>query len=76
MGLISCFIGMVTDSRSLLSFPRHEYFRRMLCNIFGQEIEKGQLHNDPKWIGKIISDICYHNAKDYFNYLIINYLKT
>ena len=68
MGLISCFIGMVTDSRSLLSFPRHEYFRRMLCNIFGQEIEKGLLPNDPKWIGKIISDICYHNAKDYFNY--------
>ena len=67
MGLISCFIGMTTDSRSILSFPRHEYFRRLLCNIFGQEIEKGLLPNDPKWIGKIVSDICYFNAKNYFN---------
>ena len=68
MGLISCFIGMLTDSRSFLSFPRHEYFRRLLCNIFGQEMEKGLLPNDPKWVGKIISDICYYNAKEYFKY--------
>ena len=68
MGLISCFIGMLTDSRSFLSFPRHEYFRRLLCNIFGNEIEKGILPNDPKWIGKIISDISFYNAKEYFNY--------
>lgn len=67
MGLISCFIGMTTDSRSILSFPRHEYFRRLICNIFGQEIENGLLPNDPKWIGKVISDICYYNAKNYFN---------
>jgi len=68
MGLISCFIGMLTDSRSFLSFPRHEYFRRLLCSIFGQEIKKGLLPNDPKWVGKIISDICYHNAREYFEY--------
>ena len=68
MGLISCFIGMLTDSRSFLSFTRHEYFRRLVCNLFGQDIEKGLLPNDPQCIGKIVSDICYHNAKEYFNY--------
>jgi len=68
MGLLSRFIGMLTDSRSFLSFPRHEYFRRILCNIFGEEIEKGELPNDIKWTGKIIQDICYNNAKAYFNF--------
>ncbi len=68
MGLISCFIGMLTDSRSFLSFPRHEYFRRILCNLFGSEIEAGELPNDLPWIGKIISDICYYNAKHYFDF--------
>lgn len=68
MGLISCFIGMLTDSRSFLSFPRHEYFRRVLCNIFGNEIQKGELPNDMKWIGKIIADISYYNAKEYFDF--------
>ncbi|HMS70083.1 MAG TPA: glucuronate isomerase [Saprospiraceae bacterium] len=65
MGLVSCFIGMLTDSRSFLSFPRHEYFRRILCNIFGAEIDKGELPNDLEWTGKIVSDICYHNVKAY-----------
>ena len=68
MGLISTFIGMLTDSRSFLSFPRHEYFRRILCNLFGEEIEKSELPNDIEWIGKIIQDICYNNAKEYFNF--------
>lgn len=68
MGLLSRFIGMLTDSRSFLSFPRHEYFRRLLCNLFGEEIENGELPNDIDWIGKVIQDICYHNAKDYFNW--------
>jgi len=68
MGLISCFIGMLTDSRSFMSYPRHEYFRRILCNLFGQEIENGDLPKDMNWIGKIASDICYHNAKEYFNF--------
>jgi len=68
MGLLSCFVGMITDSRSFLSYPRHEYFRRILCNIFGEEIENGELPNDIKWTGKIIEDICYNNAKDYFDF--------
>ena len=68
MGLVSCFVGMLTDSRSFLSFPRHEYFRRVLCNLFGVEIQRGELPNDIEWIGKIISDICYNNAKEYFKF--------
>lgn len=67
MGVLSTFVGMLTDSRSFLSFVRHEYFRRLLCNIFATDIEKGLLPNDEKWIGNIIQDICYHNAKKYFN---------
>ena len=67
MGLLSRFVGMLTDSRSFLSFPRHEYFRRILCNLFGEEIEKGELPNDVEWTGKIIQDICFHNAANYFN---------
>ncbi len=68
MGLLSKFIGMLTDSRSFLSFPRHEYFRRILCNLFGEEIENGELPNDIAWTGKVIQDICYSNAKEYFNF--------
>ena len=68
MGLLSKFVGMLTDSRSFLSFPRHEYFRRLLCNLFGKDVENGELPNDLELIGKIISDICYHNAKNYFNF--------
>jgi len=68
MGLLSRFVGMLTDSRSFLSYPRHEYFRRLLCNLFGEEVEKGELPNDIKWIGKIVEDICYNNAKTYFGW--------
>ncbi len=68
MGLLSKFVGMLTDSRSFLSFPRHEYFRRLLCNMFGEEIENGELPNDIAWTGKIIEDICFNNAKQYFNF--------
>lgn len=68
MGLISRFVGMITDSRSFLSFPRHEYFRRIVCNLFGNEIEKGELPNDIEWTGKIVGDICYYNAKEYFGW--------
>lgn len=68
LGLISTFIGMLTDSRSFLSFSRHEYFRRLLCNMFGNEMEKGLLPNDEEWIGRIIQDICYHNTKNYFGF--------
>jgi len=68
MGLLSKFVGMLTDSRSFLSFPRHEYFRRILCNIFGNDIENGELPNDIEWVGKIIQDISYYNTKNYFNF--------
>ena len=67
LGLISTFLGMLTDSRSFLSFSRHAYFRRILCNLFGTEMEKGELPNDEQWVGRIIQDICYYNAKNYFN---------
>jgi len=67
MGLISCFIGMLTDSRSFLSFPRHEYFRRILCNLLGDEIQRGELPKEEmQWIGNMVADISYNNAKDYF----------
>jgi glucuronate isomerase len=68
MGMISCFIGMLTDSRSFLSFPRHEYFRRLVCNLFGNDMQKGLLPKDMNLIGGIVQDICYRNAKSYFNY--------
>jgi glucuronate isomerase len=68
LGLLSCFIGMLTDSRSFLSFPRHEYFRRILCNLIGMDATAGELPSDEKWLGKIVSDICYHNANGYFGF--------
>lgn len=68
MGLISRFVGMLTDSRSFLSFPRHEYFRRILCNLFGEDIENGELPHDVPWIGKLVQDICYYNARNYFQF--------
>lgn len=68
MGLLSKFVGMLTDSRSFLSFPRHEYFRRILCNILGNDIENGEVPNDIEWVGKIIQDISYYNTKNYFNF--------
>jgi glucuronate isomerase len=64
MGLLSRFVGMLTDSRSFLSYPRHEYFRRLLCDLFGTEIENGELPNDMEWTGQIIRDICYYNASN------------
>ncbi len=68
IGLLSRFVGMLTDSRSFLSFPRHEYFRRLLCNLFGEDIENGELPEDLEWTGKVIQDICYNNAKTYFKF--------
>lgn len=65
-GLISTFVGMLTDSRSFLSFPRHEYFRRILCNKIGQYVENGEYPEDIAFLGKMIENICYYNAKDYF----------
>jgi glucuronate isomerase len=64
-GLFSRFVGMVTDSRSFMSFPRHEYFRRVLCNLLGSEMERGDLPSDEKLIGSVIQNICFNNARDY-----------
>ena len=66
LGLLSRFIGMTTDSRSFLSFPRHEYFRRILCNIIGGDVEQGLLPNDIELLGKMVEDICFNNAEKYF----------
>ena len=68
MGLLSRFVGMLTDSRSFLSYPRHEYFRRVLCNLIGEDVEKGELPKDFKLLGKMVQDISYFNAKNYFNF--------
>ncbi len=66
IGLLSRFVGMTTDSRSFLSYPRHDYFRRILCNLLGNEIENGELPNEIELIGNMVKDICYHNAERYF----------
>jgi len=66
MGLLWRFVGMLTDSRSFMSYPRHEYFRRILCNILGNELEDGQLPNDIPLLGRMVEDICFNNAKNYF----------
>lgn len=65
-GLLSCFVGMLTDSRSFLSYPRHEYFRRILCNKIGNLVENGEYPCDMDYLGKLVEDICYNNAVDYF----------
>jgi glucuronate isomerase len=64
-GLLSRFAGMVTDSRSFMSFPRHEYFRRVLCNLIGQEVQSGELPNDEALLGVMIRNICYNNARHF-----------
>ncbi len=68
MGLLSRFVGMLTDSRSFLSFPRHEYFRRILCNLLGTDVVNGELPNDMELLGTLVENICYQNAKNYFGF--------
>lgn len=68
IAFISPFVGMLTDSRSFLSFPRHEYFRRVLCNLFGDDIERGELPADYDLIGGVVKDICHDNARRYFRF--------
>jgi len=68
MGLLSRFVGMVTDSRSFLSFPRHEYFRRILCNVLGEDVERGEAPNDVEWLSEIVNGICHDNARNYFRF--------
>ena len=67
-GVLSKFVGMLTDSRSFLSFPRHEYFRRILCQLLGEYVELGEYPADIKFLGQVVEDICYHNAKEYFGF--------
>lgn len=68
-GLLSRFVGMLTDSRSFLSYPRHEYFRRILCNLIGQDVESGELpETELPRLGRMVEDICYYNAKRYFDF--------
>lgn len=67
-GVLAKFIGMLTDSRSFLSFPRHEYFRRILCQLLGEYVEMGEYPADIEFLGKIVEDISYNNAKEYFGF--------
>jgi glucuronate isomerase len=67
-GLLGRFVGMLTDSRSFLSYTRHEYFRRILCNILGEWAENGEAPGDTALLGKMVQDICYYNARDYFGF--------
>ena len=66
-GLLARFVGMVTDSRSFMSYPRHEYFRRVLCNLLGNEVERGELPDDEELVGNMIRRICYQNAVEYLS---------
>ena len=66
LGLLSSFVGMLTDSRSFLSYPRHEYFRRILCNLVGQDVENGEIPNESSLVENLIKNVCYYNAKEYF----------
>ncbi len=68
LGNLGKFVGMLTDSRSFVSYPRHEYFRRILCNLIGQMVENGEYPYDEKYLEKIVKGICYQNAKEYFNF--------
>ncbi|UOQ52095.1 glucuronate isomerase [Hymenobacter cellulosivorans] len=68
LGLLSRFVGMLTDSRSFLSYPRHEYFRRILCNILGNDVENGELPDDLELVGTMVQNICFHNAQGYFGF--------
>ena len=68
LGLLGKFVGMLTDSRSFLSFPRHEYFRRILCNLLGNDVENGMIPADMDLLGKMVRDISYNNARNYFGF--------
>ncbi len=68
MGVLSQFVGMLTDRRSFLSYTRHEYFRRLLCNLLGDDMNRGRLPNDFTLVANLVEDICYRNAKNYFGF--------
>ena len=68
LGILGNFIGMLTDSRSFISYPRHEYFRRILCNYIGTLVENGEYPEDYELLGKLVQDISYYNAVNYFGF--------
>jgi glucuronate isomerase len=70
MGLLSRFVGMITDSRSFLSYPRHDYFRRLLCNLLGEDVRRGRLPDDRKALGNLVANVCFYNARDYFGFAL------
>ena len=70
LGNLSGFVGMLTDSRSFLSYTRHEYFRRILCNMFGDMVENGEFAPDYDILGQIVKDICYNNCVNYFGFML------
>src|SRR5262245_36721321 len=70
MGLLSRFVGMLTDSRSFLSYSRHDYFRRLLCNLLGDDVEAGRLPNETALLGRLVEDVCFNNARAYFGFEI------
>ena len=68
LGTLGNFIGMLTDSRSFLSYTRHEYFRRILCNVIGKWVDNGEVHADMEMLGQIVQDICYNNTVKFFDF--------
>jgi glucuronate isomerase len=69
-GLLARFVGMVADSRSVLSYSRHEYFRRLLCNLLGEDVRRGLVPDDPDLLGRLVQNICFFNARDYFGFTL------
>ena len=70
MGLLSRFVGMITDSRSFLSYSRHDYFRRLLCNMLGEDVRRGRLPEDRGALGALVANVCFYNARDYFGFAL------
>jgi glucuronate isomerase len=70
MGLLSHFVGMITDSRSFLSYSRHDYFRRILCNLLGEDVRRGLIPDDRDLLGRLVTRICFTNARDYFGFAL------
>ena len=68
LGLLARFVGMLTDSRSFLSYSRHDYFRRLLCNLLGNDVQAGRLPDDTALLGRVVEDVCFKNARGYFGF--------
>jgi glucuronate isomerase len=68
MGLLSRFVGMLTDSRSFLSYSRHDYFRRLVCNLLGDDVRAGRVPDDRELLGRLVRDVSFFNARDYFGF--------